>query len=154
MEDSHKGTELKVQELEGDSSHAIVLANDDGTDSSHKSATGDMDGDEAVTPAGAPTTKWEHEPYYTLSGSVWDATILLGSDAFGTPGKIVAWGGIVLNVAMQTVFVYIVMAGESQLTVANYDSETVADFKNWRRRVAHHIDNMDPISQKSLASRV
>eukprot|EP01052_Picozoa_sp_SAG31_P050768 SAG31_NODE_11741_length_1002_cov_0.970100_1_plen_235_part_10 len=44
------------------------------------------------------------QPHYSISASVWDATLLLGSPEFGFAGRAVAWAGLTLNVTVQVKF--------------------------------------------------
>ena len=57
-----------------------------------------------------------------------------------------------INMGAQALFLYII--ANTDLTVSDYTDDMVQELRDWRRNTAHHIDNYDPITGKSLSYRV
>ena len=57
-----------------------------------------------------------------------------------------------MNVGMQGLFVYLLAS--TGLTKPQYDSESVVQYRSWRRNEAHQVDNYDRLTDRTLAARV
>ena len=44
--------------------------------------------------------------------------------------------------------------GTSTLTRPDFNDDTVEELRQWRRNIAHHINNYDALSDTSLVTRV
>lgn len=88
---------------------------------------------------------------YNLSSSMWDVSILFGTEVVGEAGSIYGALLLLLNIGIQFVFAYIVA---TTFTAPTFSSSTIIGFRHWRRNVAHNSAFMDELSQVSLAARV
>jgi hypothetical protein len=93
----------------------------------------------------------ELEQTYELQESMWDAAVYIGTEPFGGAGSAYALFLLVLNVSIQFIFVLLVWG---IVETPQFDQDTVDSFRGWRRNIAHDSNQMDVLSQRSLASRV
>ena len=89
------------------------------------------------------------ESGYSLSASMWDVALVLGLSPVGCAGSWFAAALLLLNVAVQLVFIAIVQMG---LTTAEFDIGKVRGFRDWRRQIAHATTFAT--NDRSLAARV
>ena len=89
------------------------------------------------------------ESGYSLSASMWDVALVLGLSPVGCAGSWFAAALLLLNVAVQLVFIAIVQMG---LTKAEFDIGKVRGFRDWRRQIAHATTFAT--NDRSLAARV
>ncbi|CAJ1371006.1 unnamed protein product [Effrenium voratum] len=89
--------------------------------------------------------------YYQFGESTWDLAIFIGTGALGPAGSFQLCVLLVMNVAMQAIFVGIAWFN---FFSASVDARTIEDAAWWRRSTAHSLAWYDPVSGSSLASRV
>ncbi|KAJ1484805.1 hypothetical protein T484DRAFT_1795824 [Baffinella frigidus] len=103
----------------------------------------------------SPWLTEELEQSYELQESMWDAVVYIGADknqgGMGYAGSAYTVLLLVLNVAVQALFVVIVWGIVSE---PQFDANSVEGFRSWRRNIAHSVNEMEELTQKSLASRV
>jgi hypothetical protein len=88
---------------------------------------------------------------YTLSGSMWDVSLLLGMLPNDTAGSTYCAFLLLINSAIQIIFTYILLFN---LTEEEFSEDTILGFRSWRRNVAHSSYFMDDLTEISLAARV
>lgn len=91
----------------------------------------DDEGKDAVSNA-----ELEIDNSYTLNGSMWDASILVGTSAVAPAGSFFSFLLLLLNVLVQSIFVWLVL---STLTDPNFDNETVRRLRDWRHVLSFRV---------------
>jgi len=86
-----------------------------------------------------------------LEGSVWDSTLICGTDPLGRGASAFTAGLVLMNLLIQLLFARVV---QQSFTGNGYTKDDVAKLREWRRSVAHDVRYMDPLTEKSLALRV
>ena len=98
------------------------------------------------------SSRIEIENGYALNGSLWDCALLMNTKPLGLAGSAYASVLLVINIAVQCVFIY--MCRQGAFTSPEFDTESVLNYRQWRRSVAHSTLYVDRENQRSLASRV
>jgi len=88
---------------------------------------------------------------YTLSGSMWDVSILLGILPDDMAGTIYCVLLLLVNTMIQSAFCYILTVN---LTETQFSEDIILGFRSWRRNVAHSSSFMESLTEVSLASRI
>eukprot|EP00929_Paragymnodinium_shiwhaense_P068067 TRINITY_DN3420_c0_g1_i1.p1 TRINITY_DN3420_c0_g1~~TRINITY_DN3420_c0_g1_i1.p1 ORF type:complete len:832 (+),score=125.81 TRINITY_DN3420_c0_g1_i1:125-2620(+) len=90
---------------------------------------------------------------YPLQPSVYDAMLLVWTPIQSKSSSIFLVSMLLLNIFVQlyycsiVYFAFVVPRGD-------FTEDNIAGYRNWRENVAHDVENMDKLSQVSLASRV
>jgi len=93
----------------------------------------------------------EEEDEVELEGSMWYSPMLVFTPVCGAGASTVCIFLLVINLAVQGMFCYIVMQA---LSVANITPDTVEGLKSWRRSSAHDYANYNTVRGQSMAARV
>ena len=87
-----------------------------------------------------------------LDESIWTVPLVIGTDTVGSFGSVFIAFLYLLNAGCQVLFCHVLI--NSELTVPKWSDEKVNELRDWRRNIAHHIDNYDRFTKNSLASGV
>ena len=87
-----------------------------------------------------------------LENSMWGVAVIIGVPVLGKAASVYLLFLLALNLASQITIVYILSV--TTMTKADFDDESVAELREWRRQVAHHISNFDPISGVTLTHKI
>ena len=87
-----------------------------------------------------------------LDRSMWSVGFFIGLKEVGSVGSAYLAFLLFLTVFMQSSI--IVLLASTTMTSPDFTETSVQQLRDWRRRVAQHITNYDPISGVTLTSRV
>ena len=87
-----------------------------------------------------------------LEGSMWGVAVLIGIPVLGKAASAYLLFLLFLTVTCQSIIIYILSV--TTMTKPDFDDDSVAELREWRRQVAHHVSNFDSISGDTLLQKI
>ena len=103
-----------------------------------------------AAPAGPQSSADGDSEEIKLETSLWMMPLFVGTGAFGTGASALLAVLLVVNIAVQYVFAYIV----ADTMIQPFDPSYVDELLSWRRTTAHDATYYNPLKRKNLAMRV